>query len=576
MAVVDEIKIVVKAEVDAAIAKLTQVDKATNKNVKTGADLAKSIAGYTSAYGLAVQAGQAVLRGMGDLVVTSVKLAAAQERVRMEFSVLTGSMEKGNKLFDQMNKLASETPLEMMDIAAAGKQLLSVGVPVGEITEKLRMLGDVAMGNPEKLDRLTQAFGQLRSKGVASMEQLNRFIEAGVPIMSELQKQTGKTGDEVFKMVSQGKIGYPQVEQALRALTGEGGLMHDMMKQVSQTTEGKFSTALDNAKMKLAEIGKTLIPVVTSALNAFNEAMDRAAGQAALDKIGSGAARDLDTISRGLEYLQGKLAKYRAAADDINTRMTLKQIENLSRLQMQAVLSAEAAKPVATTANNTIVGESEDDIKKREKAMQDVIDQMWFEAEASAQVAAIQIKLDAMTPKNTGNFIDFRDALEQSTSAAYSASEEFDNLWKEMVGANEATIALTDAQKEWASILGGAMTSSFSALGEALANGENGWEAWGKAGMNAIAGVLEQLAAAEAVAGFGMLIGGNPFGLAKLGGAAAMGTAAGVIRAEAAKPSTGASVTNNYVIQNVSGSIRAEKELQVIAANGMAKAARGY
>ncbi len=277
MATVDEIKIVVKAEVDAAIAKMQKLDDVNKTNAKTGIDLAKSIAGYTSAYGLAVSAGQAVIKGTAELIKNSVTLAAAQERLKMEFSVLTGSMETGNKLFAEMNKLAAQTPLELENLTAAGKQLLSVGIPVDQITTKLRMLGDVAMGNPEKLDRLTSAFGQLRSKGVASMEQLNRFIEAGVPIMAELEKQTGKTGDEVFKMVSQGKVGYSEVEKALKALTSEGGLMHDMMARVATTAEGKYSAALDNAKLKLAEIGKGILPIATSALDWFNTAMDKAA-----------------------------------------------------------------------------------------------------------------------------------------------------------------------------------------------------------------------------------------------------------------------------------------------------------
>ena len=168
MATVDEVKIIVKAEVDQAIAKLTQLDDVNKNNHKTGLDLAKSIAGYTTGYQLAAQAGQKILSTTVDLVKTSIQLAAAQERVKMEFSVLTGSMETGNRLFKEMNGLAAQTPLEMNAITAAGKQLLSVGVPVDQITDKLRMLGDVAMGNPEKLDRLTQAFGQLRSKGTAS------------------------------------------------------------------------------------------------------------------------------------------------------------------------------------------------------------------------------------------------------------------------------------------------------------------------------------------------------------------------------------------------------------------------
>jgi hypothetical protein len=107
------------------------------------------------------------------------------------------------------------------------------------------------------------------------MEQLNRFVEAGVPIMAELGKQTGKSGEELFKMVSAGKIGFKDVETALKNLTSEGGLYHDMMKQVAETTEGKFSTAMDGIKIKMAQLGGVTIPLINEVLDSFIFHLDR-------------------------------------------------------------------------------------------------------------------------------------------------------------------------------------------------------------------------------------------------------------------------------------------------------------
>jgi len=448
MATVDEIKIVVRAEVDEAIAKMAKLDAVNKSNSKTGVDLAKSIAGYTTGYGLAVQAGQAVVRVTSELVTNSIKLAAAQERVKMEFSVLTGSMETGNKLFVQMNTLAAQTPLEMADITAAGKQLLSVGVPIGEITTKLRMLGDVAMGNPEKLDRLTQAFGQLRSKGVASMEQLNRFIEAGVPIMAELEKQTGKTGDEVFKMVSQGKIGYNEVTRALESMTGEGGLMHDMMKKVAETTEGKFSTAMDNARMQLADIGNTLLPFVNSQLDAFNNKMSNMATAKIIVDVAMGKS-DLDSSKAAVDALKEEIKKYDAAIAEgknaYSARMATDQ--KLSREVLASLLSGaktqlEFAQETARMAGSSSTG-----------------------SEASSAAAAALKKANALKEETEALKIATEDRLRylavghqsrDTTDEIYAATEALLAYTRVGHQSRDVTDENYEAMKRWAT-----MTESF-------------------------------------------------------------------------------------------------------------------
>jgi tape measure domain-containing protein len=349
-----------------------------NANAEKWSNFKSTLAG---SIGVAVAVSAAVYKA-GEVLIG---LASSIETVKMEFEVLTGSQVKANKLFDEMNGLAAKTPLELSDITKAGKQLLAVGIPVGDITEKLRMLGDVAMGNPEKLQRLTEAFAQLKSKGVASMETLNRFIEAGVPIMDELGKQTGKSGAEIFKMVSAGKIGYPEVTKALESLTGQGGQFHDMMAKVATTTAGKFSTAMDGVKMSLAAIGDKTLPAVNKALDEFNKFLDILAAKRTVEalqeeysawkKLSAAQKENTDNIvsyhdalQKGITYndelaaSEGISAKkrdeYLAASMQLRAELNKiwPQYRLISQNRAQAdALAAKGAKNIANAASEALV-----------------------------------------------------------------------------------------------------------------------------------------------------------------------------------------------------------------------------
>jgi tape measure domain-containing protein len=593
MATVEEVKIIVKAEVDQAIAKMNELNNVNKANTKTGADLAKSIVGYAGAYGMAVMAGQALIRGTGELIKNSITLAASVERVKMEFSVLVGGMDASNKLFDQMNKLAAETPLELQDITAAGKQLLSVGIPVGEITTKLRMLGDVAMGNPEKLDRLTMAFGQLRSKGVASMEQLNRFIEAGVPIMAELQKQTGQTGDEVFKMVSQGKIGFKDIETALKNMTGEGGLYHDMMQKVAETSEGKWSTAQDNFKMRLREIGKELLPAVNAGLDAYNKAMDKVTAkvviQSAINAANANVLQDYSDVIKDLQKTWGQQVENKEWFGAGQTKVQIGRLQNLTDQYKQA--QSEKNKLFGSTTGAAGTSESlaadaaekaakklaeaqlelytyEGTMKERENSYvayynrlsegtqtytSDIDDAALANAILVAeQDAAIEAYVDSRNAINDAALASAIYASETDAAAeaandlriAISKRDDLDALnelmreYNRLMGAGtESTVELTDKQKEQIETMAGYTGTLFSALGKDLADGEAGWKNFGDAAKDVLADVVEAKAKAWALDAFAAFIPGLGFnpaaGAGYLALSAAAFTGAGVIRSMA-------------------------------------------
>lgn len=199
--------------------------------------------------------------------VASLKFAADIETQKVAFGVLLGDVERGAELFERLKTFSAETPLQLDDITRGAQTLLAFGTAAEDVQNKLQMIGDVAQGNAPKMQRLTEAYGKLQAKGRASLEELNRFTENGVGIMAALADQLDVTTEELFKMVSQGKVTFEDVDAALVSMTGTGGQFEGMMERISQTTAGKFSTALDNVKLAAADLVTVLLPAVNSFLD---------------------------------------------------------------------------------------------------------------------------------------------------------------------------------------------------------------------------------------------------------------------------------------------------------------------
>ncbi len=258
--ITDEMRLVIIAEVDRALRDMEQFDDQIEKTERTAK--AASVNWDRMANRMMVFSA-----GVAAAGVASVKFAADLEAQEVAFGVLLGSVEKGTQIFAQLKQFSAQTPLQLSDITRGAQTLMAFGSEASDVQNELRMLGDAAMGDAAKLDSLVRAYGKLQAKGRASLEELNLFTENGVPIMKQLAAQTGATTEEVFALVSAGKIGFADVQTALVSLTTGSGKFAGMMEKISQTTTGKFSTAVDNLKLSAAELGAELLPMVNDLLD---------------------------------------------------------------------------------------------------------------------------------------------------------------------------------------------------------------------------------------------------------------------------------------------------------------------
>lgn len=211
------------------------------------------------------------------LVKSAVSVSMATEQVKVAFDTMLGSKEKSDKLQAELIQLAATTPFELKDVQEASKKLLAFGFTANEVVPNLTALGNIAAGvGQEKLPQLILAFGQVKAATRLTGNELRQFTEAGVPLMDELAKNLKKPVSEIKKMVEEGKIGFPLVEQAMKGLTTEGGRFANMMEKQSQTLGGLYSTFKDVFTQNvLLPIGDGISQIAKPAMSALIDSMEK-------------------------------------------------------------------------------------------------------------------------------------------------------------------------------------------------------------------------------------------------------------------------------------------------------------
>lgn len=209
------------------------------------------LAAAVGAVGLAYKGIKTIISGIG--------LAADAETTAVSFRVILRDAELAKQTISELRELAKTTPLQEDDILGAGKSLLAFGVDAKDLQKELRMIGDIASGLSIPLGDLAEIYGKAKVQGRLFAEDINQLTGRGIPVIQEFAKQLGVAESEVKQMVEQGKIGFPQLQQAFQDMTGEGGAFNDMLGQQSKTMNGMLSTLKDTWNATLREIGQVII-----------------------------------------------------------------------------------------------------------------------------------------------------------------------------------------------------------------------------------------------------------------------------------------------------------------------------
>ena len=235
-----------------------------NKNIQRrgilsnmfGGNLMQQAAGLLPAVGLA---------GALSFGASSVKAANQFEQTKTQYSVLTGSKAGGDALANDLRSMKENTVMGTA-VYDNARTMLAFGVNAKNIKKDLEMLGDVSLGNANRLQHLTLAFSEVQTQGKLTGKELRQMALQGFNPLAEIARTTGKSMVALRHDMHDGKITANMVTQAFASATGEGGRFHGMLDKMGETGAGKMAKLQGSiASLKIA-FGQVLTPSINQAL----------------------------------------------------------------------------------------------------------------------------------------------------------------------------------------------------------------------------------------------------------------------------------------------------------------------
>ena len=361
----------------------------------------------------------------------AVKVATVRgqfQQLEAAFKTLIGSERTANALMSQLMDTAAKTPFGMTDIAQSAKQLLAYGVAAEDVNKTLIRLGDIAAGLSIPIGDLAYLYGTTMVQGRLYTQDLNQFVGRGIPLTGELAKQFNVAESEVRKLVEEGRVGFPEVQKAIEALTGEGGKFGGLMDAQSRTITGQISNIEDSIEQMFNELGKQSEGAINSALDAALWAVEHweALGKAVMTAVSAlGAYKAAVVVVNAvhkagaiIEMTKGLTGMARAAAAAKSAMQALNIAMKANPWGLAASLIAAAASALWLFIDGTeeaseetqLYGKEADNAVKRLETLGDVI---------NATAADSKVHKDAINEVNgilqdyNTELIDEKDNLEE-------------------------------------------------------------------------------------------------------------------------------------------------------------------
>lgn len=190
----------------------------------------------------------------GRLVGAFVKAGSEVQDFAVQFEVLLGSADAADKRIKELAKFAESTPFKLADLAEAEKLMLSFGLSADKTTGYLRQLGDVSLGDSEKLKRLALAFSQIQGTGRLMGQDLLQLINAGFNPLQIISEKTGETMLQLKKRMEAGGISAAEVAETFDIATSKGGRFESGMEKMSKTVTGLSSTISDQLSAAMRQM----------------------------------------------------------------------------------------------------------------------------------------------------------------------------------------------------------------------------------------------------------------------------------------------------------------------------------
>lgn len=266
------------AMVNAGLVGLGSVAGAMSGLANQALATAKAVASFGMA-GAATLAG-----GVAAVGAAALKTTADFQMLRATLDAVMGSSAKGEQAFQWAIDFAQTTPFQLREVIQLMTQMSAMQL---NPFKDLKSIGDAALGNFERAQRVVTALGQMKTKGFVSGEELMQLQEAAIPATKILADHFKLTADQLKNI---GELRLPADSAIAAILKATDRRFAGAMVRQMDTIQGKISSLMDAKDKYLNAIGTALAPTL----------------MAALDKV-SAWLSDRKNVEKGVKFFMGAL-----------------------------------------------------------------------------------------------------------------------------------------------------------------------------------------------------------------------------------------------------------------------------
>lgn len=195
-------------------------------------------------------------KSLMDLGEAATTAFADIEATKTQLGVVFSNQTQANAMFGDISQYAVKSPFGIQQTSELAILLKQSGVYASDLMNTLKMLGDTAGGNMEKMKRIANNYAQIVSIGKASMLDMRQFAYAGIPIFEAVSKELGVSQQQLRKLISDGKVTSDIIEKVFKDLTGINGIFENATEKGAKTLKARLQNLSDAKQLAMASIGE--------------------------------------------------------------------------------------------------------------------------------------------------------------------------------------------------------------------------------------------------------------------------------------------------------------------------------
>lgn len=261
-----------------------QIEQIGKSSSKAGTEVKEGLLDRLAKFGQAFMGIKSAAQSVWGAITPIFEEGMMRQNAEADFATILGipdpeeAKKEAKKYADDLRSTDTAALYGTSTVNEGAKSMIAYGVDPETTFQMMESLGDLAMGDKQKLSSLSTAFSQMWSLGKLQTQDWKQMVGAGFNPFMQMQKDLGKTTEQLDEMMSKGKISADMVKDAFIHATqisyidknGKKQYTFDENEAISNKKEG---TEIEKG-MYFGSMTNTMNNTLTGALATLSGAFD--------------------------------------------------------------------------------------------------------------------------------------------------------------------------------------------------------------------------------------------------------------------------------------------------------------